>query len=199
MPVLLLLFIAVPIAEIALFIEIGDMIGLWPTLATIVVTALVGATLVRRQGLAALDRAQAALAEDRFPVEEVVTGLCLLISGALLLTPGFLTDAIGFALLIPPLRAAIGGALIRQAAKSKRFTVHTTGPGGGPGAGGAGGPRRGPDGRPIIDGEFEEVDPEAPADRGAADANRPSLERGEPGQPGGPGRPGDGDPEEPPR
>lgn len=185
MPVLLLLFIAVPIAEIALFIQVGDLIGLWPTLATIVVTALLGATLVRRQGLAALDRAQAALAEDRFPVEEVVTGLCLLISGALLLTPGFLTDAIGFALLIPPLRAAIGGALIRQAAKSKRFTVHTAGPGGPEGKGGA---RRGPDGRPIIDGEFEEVDPDAPAARGGADPDRPGLESGGPGYPDEPGR-----------
>ncbi|MEQ8604923.1 MAG: FxsA family protein [Marivibrio sp.] len=182
MPVLLLLFIAVPIAEIALFIEIGDVIGLWPTLATIVVTALVGATLVRQQGVAALNRAQAALAEDRFPVEEVVTGVCLLIAGALLLTPGFLTDAIGFSLLIPPLRQAIGGALIRQAAKSKRFTVRTEGPGAarGPGSG----PRRGPDGRPIIDGEFEEVDPER--DRAG---ERPPLDEGRPR----------GDGEEPPR
>jgi len=184
MPVLLLLFIAVPIAEIALFIEIGDVIGLWPTLATIVVTALVGATLVRQQGLAALNRAQAALAEDRFPVEEVVTGVCLLIAGALLLTPGFLTDAIGFSLLIPPVRQAIGGALIRQAAKSRRFTVHTTGagPGGGSGSRSGPGPRRGPDGRPIIEGEFEEVDPAdgKPDDRAPLEDDPRRRDGGEP-------------------
>jgi UPF0716 protein FxsA len=178
MPLLLLLFIAIPIAEIALFIQIGDVIGLWPTLATIVVTALVGATLVRQQGLAALDRAQAALAEDRFPVEEVVTGLCLLISGALLLTPGFLTDAIGFMLLIPPLRTAIGGALIRQAAKSKRFTVHTAG-----GTRSGAGPGRGPDGRPIIDGEFEEVDPDAPTNHDDPERQRLAPDQRDPREP----------------
>ncbi|MCR9219471.1 MAG: FxsA family protein [Alphaproteobacteria bacterium] len=190
MPVLLILFIAVPIAEIALFIEIGGLIGLWPTLATILVTALVGATLVRAQGLAALSRAQAALAEDRFPVEEVVTGVCLLIAGALLLTPGFLTDALGFALLIPPLRRSIGAALIRTAQRSPRFTMQG-GPAGGPGPQGPGdprrdprrdsrgGPRRGPDGRPIIDGEFQEVDPEGAAEPRESDRLHPPRDEPE--------------------
>jgi UPF0716 protein FxsA len=176
MPILLLLFIAVPIAEIALFIEVGGLIGLWPTLATVVVTALVGTTLVRQQGLAALTRARASLERDRFPVEEVLTGVCLLVAGALLLTPGFLTDAIGLALLIPPLRLAIGGAVVRYLERSGRFTVHTaaTGPGPGPSAGG--GPRRGPDGSPIIEGEFEEVDPDHP-DPDRPDPDHPDPDR----------------------
>ncbi|MBP5858169.1 FxsA family protein [Marivibrio halodurans] len=166
MPLLLLLFIAVPIAEIALFIEVGDWIGLWPTIATILVTALIGTTLVRQQGLAALERARTALAEDRLPVAEVLTGACLLVAGALLLTPGFLTDAIGLTLLIPPLRNAIGRAVAGYAARNGRFTVHTTG-GGHPGGmgghpGGGPGPRRGRGGAPIIEGDYVEVDPDSP-------------------------------------
>lgn len=158
MPILLLLFIGVPIAEIALFIEVGDLIGLWPTLATVVVTAIVGTALVRAQGMAALARARASMERDRLPVEEVLTGVCLLVAGALLLTPGFLTDAIGLALLIPPLRLAIAAGVFRYAQKHGNVHVHTSG--GTFHGGGGHGPRRGPDGRPIIDGEFEEVDPE---------------------------------------
>ena len=119
MPILLLLFfIGVPILEIAVFIKAGNLIGLWPTLATVVITAVVGATLLRAQGLAALGRVRSQLNEGRIPVEEVFTGACLLVGGALLLTPGFITDTVGFLLLIPPVRAVIGkwimAALIRS-------------------------------------------------------------------------------------
>lgn len=159
MPILLLLFIGVPIAEIALFIEVGDLIGLWPTLATVVVTAVVGTALVRAQGLAALARARASLERDRLPVEEVLTAVCLLVAGALLLTPGFLTDAVGLVLLIPPLRMAIAAGVFRYVQKHGTVHVHTGGGFRGGAGGPHGGPRRGPDGRPIIDGEYEDISP----------------------------------------
>lgn len=166
MPILLILFIGVPIAEIALFIEIGELIGLWPTLATIVITALIGTALVRHQGLAVLAEARHEMDQSRAPVKAVLTGICLLLAGALLLTPGFLTDAIGFALLIPPIRLLIAGFLLKRVLASGKVHVHGHGGGFGPDGPGAGphGPRGGSRGGPIIDGEFSEVaDPAPPA------------------------------------
>ncbi len=119
MPLLLILiFVGVPILEIAVFIQAGDIFGLWPTLAAVVVTAVVGAALLRAQGLAALGRARRQLDRGQIPIAEVITGVCLLVGGALLLTPGFVTDTVGFLLLIPPVRQFIGrwamGALVRS-------------------------------------------------------------------------------------
>ena len=112
MPVLLLiLFIAVPIAEIAIFIQAGESFGLWPTLGLVILTAILGTTLLRYQGLRALHRVQESLNNGEMPIGEVFTGLCLLVAGALLLTPGFLTDGVGFALFIPGIRQAIGSGL----------------------------------------------------------------------------------------
>ena len=100
MPVLLLiLFIAVPIAEIAIFIQAGERFGLWPTLGLVILTAILGTTLLRYQGSKALHRVQESLNRGEMPIGEVFTGLCLLVAGALLLTPGFLTDGVGFAYL----------------------------------------------------------------------------------------------------
>lgn len=120
--ILLILLIGVPLAEIALFIEIGGWIGLWPTIATVVLTALFGTALLRQQGLATLQRAQRELNSQRLPVRELFDGACLLVAGVLLLTPGFLTDAIGFMLLVPPLRLLIGMAAWR--ALQRHGTVH---------------------------------------------------------------------------
>ena len=103
----LLIFILVPIIEIAAFIKIGDIIGLWPTLGCIVLTAVVGTFLLRQQGLSVLQQAQGSLQENQVPVDSVIHGAFLLIAGALLLTPGFFTDAVGFTLLVPPARKAI--------------------------------------------------------------------------------------------
>ena len=112
MPVLLLiLFIAVPIAEIAIFIQAGESFGLWPTLGLVILTAILGTTLLRYQGLRALHRVRESLNHGEMPIGEVFTGLCLLVAGALLLTPGFLTDGVGFALFIPGIRQAIGSGL----------------------------------------------------------------------------------------
>lgn len=163
MPLLLILFIGVPIAEIALFIQAGELIGLWWTIATVVVTAFIGTALVRQQGIAVLSRAQSALQENRMPLEEVFTGICLLLAGALLLTPGFLTDALGFCLLIPPLRAIIGLGFWKLVKDRGTFQMHM-GNAGGQGTHGHPNPGHGPfkPGSPddIIDGDFEVVNPD---------------------------------------
>jgi UPF0716 protein FxsA len=103
MPVFIL-FLVVPFVEIYLLVEIGARIGAPWTILLVVMTAIVGAWLVRVQGLATLRRFQASLARNELPATALVEGLCLLIAGALLLTPGFFTDAVGFACLIPPFR-----------------------------------------------------------------------------------------------
>jgi UPF0716 protein FxsA len=108
---LLALFILVPIAELAIFIALGDKIGLWRTLAIIVITGILGAALTKSQGTRALQRFRQASAEGRLPHQEVTDGLLILIAGAVLLTPGFLTDTVGFLLLVPPVRALVRGRL----------------------------------------------------------------------------------------
>ena len=144
--VLLLAFVITPIVEIAVFIQIGGEIGLWPTLAIVVITAMAGTALLRAQGLATFVGAQESLARGEFPVRQVFDGACLLVAGALLLTPGFVTDGIGLALFLPPVR----DLLRRWVLARGRFQVDT-----GMGAG----PRPGrEDG--IVEGEFREVEGE---------------------------------------
>ena len=108
---LLLLFILVPLAELCLFILLGDVIGLGPTLAIIVITGILGAWLTKAQGIRALTRFRQAGAEGRLPHQEVLDGILILLAGAVLLTPGFLTDTVGFLLLLPPCRNMIRGRL----------------------------------------------------------------------------------------
>ena len=147
---ILVALIATPIAEIALFIEIGGQIGLWPTLAVVVLTALLGTGLLRVQGLATLGRMQESLARNRFPAVELFDGICLLIAGVLLLTPGFLTDALGFLLLVPPVRAGLRRLAQRYLARHGTLAVNT-----GPDA-----PDRGNGGGrdSVIEGEYREID-----------------------------------------
>lgn len=163
---LLAMFIAIPIIEIGLFIEIGGWIGLWPTLAIVIVTAFAGTTLLRLQGLAVLQRAQESTARNELPVQEVFDGLCLLIAGVLLLTPGFFTDAAGFLLFVPPFRRFVAMSIGRWLVRSGKISVSAGGfaggrPGSGPGSGPGAGHGGRPAGGPVIDGDFEEVDPPA--------------------------------------
>lgn len=104
---LLVLFVAIPLIEIALFIQIGGLIGLWPTIAVVVVTAMLGTWLVRQQGAHALLQLRRSFESLNDPTEPLAHGAMILFAGALLLTPGFFTDALGFALLIPPVRHAV--------------------------------------------------------------------------------------------
>ena len=104
MPLLFLTFLLVPLLEIYLLIEIGSLIGAVWTVTAVVGTAALGAALVRRQGLAALARFRSATQAGELPAVTIIEGLALLVAGALLLTPGFFTDLVGFLLLTPPLR-----------------------------------------------------------------------------------------------
>jgi len=88
--------VIVPIIEIAVFIELGGYLGLWPTIGTVILTAAIGSALLRLQGFSILARVTESLNEGRLPMAEVFDGLCVLVAGALLLTPGFVTDGIGF-------------------------------------------------------------------------------------------------------
>jgi UPF0716 protein FxsA len=106
-PVLLAAFIVLPLAEIAVLIKVGSWIGLAPTLALIVLTAVAGTWMLRRQGFSVLIRARRQLEMGELPVVEVFEGLCLVFAGALLLTPGFITDTLGALLLVPPVRALL--------------------------------------------------------------------------------------------
>jgi UPF0716 protein FxsA len=101
------LFIVVPLLEIYAFIQVGSQIGALPTLALILLTALVGALLVRWQGLKVVMDARQSLARDELPVRAALHGGLLLLSGFLLVTPGFVTDAAGFLLLVPQVRAFV--------------------------------------------------------------------------------------------
>lgn len=140
MPLLILfiLFLGIPLLEVYLFVVIGGAIGVGWTIALCLATAAIGAWLVRLQGLATVGRAREALAQNRFPAAAALDGICLVIAGFFLITPGFFTDAMGFLLLVPPLRH-----LLQRAALSHVEIVQ------------AGGTRR-RDG--TIDGEYEVVE-----------------------------------------
>ena len=114
MRILLLLFIVMPVVEMWLLITVGGQIGAMATIGLVLLTAVVGAKLLREQGFETLWRGQSKLAEGQLPAQEIVEGIILAVSGALLLTPGFLTDAIGFAGLIPPIRVVVVGRLLSK-------------------------------------------------------------------------------------
>lgn len=112
MPALLFVaFLVVPLAELAVIVQVEGVIGLGWTLLALIAISLAGAALVKREGLRAWTRLRAALAEGRLPAAEVVDGALLLFAGALLLTPGFLTDTVGLLLLFPLTRTGVNRAL----------------------------------------------------------------------------------------
>jgi UPF0716 protein FxsA len=149
--VLIALFIVVPIAELYVIIQVGEAIGVLPTLALLLADAVLGSLLLRHQGRGAWRRFNEALAGRRFPGKEVADGLLIVIGGTLLLAPGFLTDIVGVFLLIPPTRAIARGLL-------RRFTVGRFTVVGMPGRGPAGGSGGTGDTRPYdFDATAEEV------------------------------------------
>ncbi len=120
MPILtifFILFISIPLIEIFLFIQVGSVIGAWSTIAFVFLTAILGAFLLRQQGLHTLARGRAAMDRNQLPARELLEGMILVITGALLLTPGFFTDAIGFLCLVPMVRSKLVDHMI------KHFTV----------------------------------------------------------------------------
>jgi UPF0716 protein FxsA len=143
---LALLFILVPLLELVLLIELGQVVGLWPTLGLVVATGAAGAALARAQGLRTLFAFQEASAGGRLPAQEIQDGLAILVGGALLLTPGLITDIVGFSLLLPPTRkwiqARLRKALLRRVQEGEiQVAFFTPGSPGGPaGPFGPGGP-----------------------------------------------------------
>lgn len=119
---LFVIFVAVPAAELLLILEVGERLGLLPTLGLILFTALAGVTMARAEGLAVVQRIQQALREGRMPAGELVDGMLILMAAALLLTPGFLTDALGLLVLFPlsrPLFRRLAGRWLRG-----RMVIH---------------------------------------------------------------------------
>ena len=145
MPFILLL-LAVPVGEVFIFLEVGSIIGTWPTIGLIVGTAVIGGMILRWQGLQTLARARRQLAANRLPVAEMVEGAALALAAVLLLTPGFFTDALGTLLLFPPLRRSLLRRLIARFAPHARH------------AGADAGPGSGADGQRVIDGEYTVLD-----------------------------------------
>ena len=113
--ILFLLFIVVPIIEIALLIQVSDVIGGFATIALVIVTAIIGAKCVKQQGLGAYSNVQQQMAKGQLPGEHIFTGLCVIIAGVLLMTPGIMTDMFGFMLLTPAIRSHLSKALLAQA------------------------------------------------------------------------------------
>ncbi|WP_217495384.1 FxsA family protein [Halofilum ochraceum] len=148
MPALLLIFIVVPLVEIYVLIEIGTIIGALPTVLACVGTAILGGGLLRYQGFQTLRRAQRNMDRGQIPAMEMFEGVALAMGGALLLTPGFVTDMAGFLCLIPWTRRALIAAALRR--MQVRYT--SSGPGGPDDPGGTGGTRG------TIEGEFRRRD-----------------------------------------
>lgn len=144
-PILMMLFLAVPIAEMYVLISVGGQIGALWTIALVVLTAVIGAALVRSQGISTLSRIQGSAAQGMVPGMELAEGVAILFAGALLLTPGFITDTVGFLCLTPPVRRGfIRGVLSKMIVSTAQ---------GRPSAG-AGSGRKKPDGPTVIEGEY---------------------------------------------
>ncbi|ALJ34007.1 FxsA family protein [Azospirillum brasilense] len=176
---LLLLFLLLPIAEIATFIEVGDWIGAGPTVGLVILSAILGSVLIRWQGLSVLKRAQASAERGESPVGAVFEGFCVVVAGLLLIIPGFLTDIVGLLLFVRPIRNALGRWLFDRMKGVASYQMggrmggrswSSSGP-----AGSDGHPRnRPPPG--VIDVDYQEVDPDGgrpgsggPADRDGRD------------------------------
>ncbi|WP_100642566.1 FxsA family protein [Alteromonas facilis] len=124
MGILFLLFAVMPIVEIALLIQVGDIIGGWNTVAIVIITAFIGAYLVRQEGLSTLQEAQRKMQQGAMPGDEMAQGLFLVIAGVLLVTPGFVTDIIGLLFTFAPTRKLFARALLTKLANSQRVHTH---------------------------------------------------------------------------
>lgn len=171
-----LAILALPVLDIASLIAVGGRIGLWPTVAAILVSGLLGSVLMRRQGFALVQQARAALRAGRFPAREAFDGLCVVIGGGLLMFPGFLSDVLGLLLLTPPVRRLLLRLVTAVARRSRRFDVYVAQTGAAPRGGGGPGP--------IIEGEYKPVDDaHEDTNQDADGSSRPGPAGGEPPSP----------------
>lgn len=146
--IILFLFIAIPLIEIYFLIEVGSVIGAFPTVLAVVFTAVLGVFLIRIQGFSTMLKAQTAMQAGRVPAVEMIEGVMLLIAAILLLVPGFATDSVGFILLIPPVRKYLAGKIIYAGQNRARFGNDEYGRSGDFSRGN------------YVDGEYEDLTPE---------------------------------------
>ena len=150
---LLILFVVMPIVEMIVILKVASYIGGWSTIGLVVLTAVVGMALLRRQGLSTLMSAQQKMETGEMPLKEMVDGIFLAVGGALLLTPGFVTDTIGFCCLLPGIRQLLIGYVLRHVVSGVKVSVHTQS------ASYGAGQRKNSD---IIDGEYHHCDQDDP-------------------------------------
>jgi UPF0716 protein FxsA len=164
---LLVLFIVVPIAELAVIIQVGQVIGVWWTIGILIADSVLGSVLMRSQGRAAWRRFNETTQAGRVPAREVLDGALVIFGGALLLTPGFITDVLGLVLLIPPTRALVRAVLVRRLAHRMVASVTSVRMPGPPPPGRAPGAGRRPPQSYDVEGTAVESDPDAlgPPDR----------------------------------
>ncbi|WP_049767728.1 FxsA family protein [Parvibaculum lavamentivorans] len=152
---LFIIFVAIPVIEIAIFIQVGGLIGVPATIAIVLGTALLGASLLRVQGLQTWRRAEAAMRRGEPPVAEMLDGVFLFIAALLMVTPGLFTDCVGVVLLIPPFRRAAGRYAAARLSQGVSFQFRAGGMSGGSG------PKPPQGGGPVIEGEAEEIGEES--------------------------------------
>ncbi len=129
MPALLLvLFLVVPLVELYVIVKVGGLVGVLPTIGLLLAASIAGAWLVRREGARTWAAFRKAVDEGRVPARETADGILVILGGALLLTPGFVTDIVGVLLLVPPVRAGLRGAAVRQLRRRARFRTFGGGP-----------------------------------------------------------------------
>lgn len=180
MPYLFLLFVLMPIIEIAVLIKVGGAIGGWTTIGIVILTAVIGTFMLRQQGMATLNRAQMRMQQGEMPAQQMIEGLLLLVGGVLLLTPGFITDFFGFCTLIPISRQFLANQLAKRSLSNMNIFVGGSSfgssagrgpgahrgaaekgpghipPGGQPGTGSSGkSPKKGGD---VIEGDYQRLD-----------------------------------------
>lgn len=148
MPVFLIAFILIPIVEMVILIEVGGIIGALATVGLVLLTAVIGAAMLRQQGAATLLRANQRIASGEVPAQEMAEGILLAVGGALLLTPGFVTDVLGFACLIPLSRRWLTGFVVNRMVVAGAMSM-------GADESPTQGPRRDRYGHIIIEGEYE--------------------------------------------
>ena len=174
---LTLLFVVVPLLELFILVRLGQSVGFWPTVGLVVLTGFAGAALARLEGLRTLLSVQGELAKGRLPGNALFDGLAILVGGALLLTPGILTDVVGFSFLLPPTRKFLLGRirkrLEKQLAKGAIQVTTFSGFAGGMGGGGGMWGQSEAEGSPPMDGEII-VEPavESAAEEGAREVGQ---------------------------
>lgn len=150
-PIFFVLFLVIPIVEIFFLIKVGELMGAWPTIFLVVLTAVIGAGLLRQQGLSILTRFQNNMGQGKLPAQEMVEGIILAVGGALLMTPGFVTDTIGFLCLLPLSRGFIAKNIIKRSSIQMKAQMDGVSQG-----------RYKQQGDDIIDAEYTEVAENAP-------------------------------------